>query len=298
MRLQRSTSAFVLKLTLFLVAVSLPGAHVVWASPAHPPRVGYFSAQATTGTIAGHVFNDLNGNQVFDEDEEGIGDALVELVDEDNNPVGAPITTPGSGDDAGFFEFNDVPAGNNYRVRITPPDGFVTTSGNERVVTVLGSATTEISFALRPVELPPAAATATTEPGPRETPTQGPTFTPTATPLPTNTPEPEPTDTPLPSETTPLPASATPTASPTTSPTATTTPTPTPTGTFFPLTPIATYITTTPGVLVTATPIETSVSTSGQLPSTGSGTPLVWAFAFGALMISAGLARRLFFHNR
>ncbi|MCZ7569167.1 MAG: hypothetical protein M5U01_11360 [Ardenticatenaceae bacterium] len=296
MRIPTKTSSSVMRLMVLCTVFGLFGVSSAWASAAHLDRTERRPAQTDpgAGTIDGTVFNDLNLNQVRDTGEPGVAGATIELYD-----AGGALVGSRSSDSNGFFEFATVPAGNNYRLRLVNSVGFATTSGDERVVTVLTDTSIQVAFAL--YQPGAAATTPTSESGPRETPTLGPTFTatptstPTLTPVPTDTPIPTntsgPTET-LPPSTTPTPPTATP------SPTPSTTPTVTPTGTFFPLTPIATYITTTPGVRVTVTPAATPARTAGELPRTGSGMPLLWALGFGAIMIGAGLARRLFFRNR
>lgn len=293
MRIQTSITAPLVRLTLLCALLSLTGVSTVWAAPAHPGRAEHQRAQTDpgTGTIRGIVYNDLNLNQVRDTGEPGVASATVELFEDGGTPIASHVT-----DASGSFEFADVPAGRNYRLKLMNPEGFATTSGDERVVTVLKDTTVEVAFAL--YQPSAAANTPTGEPGPRETPTLGPTFTPTPTNTPT--PTPVPTDTPVPTETPRPTDTVAPTVTTTVTPSLTpsVSPTPSPTGTFFPLTPIATYITTTPGVMVTVTPAATPGRAAGQLPTTGSGTPLLWAVGFGVLMVSAGLARRLFFRSR
>lgn len=295
MRTPTYPSATVLRLALLCAVFGVLAGSPAWAAPTPLDSTSRHAGQADagTGTIHGTVFNDLNLNQVRDAGEPGIAGATVDLHDASGSLVGSKVTDTG-----GLFEFAEIPAGNNYRLKLSTPDGFATTSGDERVVTVLTDTAVEVAFALYQLEA--AATTPTTEAGPRETPTPGPTFTPTPTNTPTVTPVP--TDTPAPTDTPRPTESVAPTGTPTTptptpSLTPSTTPSVTPTGTFYPLTPIATYITTTPGVQVTVTPAAPA-RTVGQLPTTGSGMPLLWALGFSAVMIGAGLARRFFFRNR
>ncbi len=320
---------------LLLLLLSLPG---IMASAA-PPLQGNPTATATATTevrvtatldpasptpipppcaIEGYVFQDANGNQQYD-GEPGLATTVTLQAQS-----GGPGIEQGTGA-SGYFCFATASvAPGSYRLVQQKVEGYETTGGQERQVTVNLNATANVSFPNIQVT-PTPLATATTDPA-RATATAGPTFTATptasATPSTTLTPSvtPPPTNTPLPTGTATETPSATPTASPSSTATSTATPTqtrtPTATSTLRSLTPIATFITTTPGVLVTVTssatpagggagpiapipggpqsPVPTPIN---RLPTTGSGSgnnALLALTTLGLLAVGAGLVRRLF----
>lgn len=256
--------------------------------------------------IEGYVFHDVNRDQVRQPGEPGLV-TTVFLLPAEGPPN--PLASRGTDGEGYFcFETGSVAPG-RYRLRQEKVDGYETTGGQDRNITVNEGAVTEVLFPnieIRPTAT--AAPTSTPEPT-RTTPTPGPTFTSTPTPIPTATttltPEAtlSPSVTPSPSTTVSPTGTSTMSPTPTVTSTATTTATPTPTSTLRALTPIATFITTTPGVLVTTTPFPGGPggpSVPGgpidRLPDTGSGNSLLLvASALGLLMVGAGLARRLFF---
>ncbi|MEL6890818.1 MAG: SdrD B-like domain-containing protein, partial [Actinomycetota bacterium] len=104
--------------------------------------VGY----RTTGSIGDLVWDDLNGNRVFDgATESGQDGVTVTLRDSGNNVVDT-VTTSGGG----AYVFTDVEPG-DYTVTITVPTNatVTTTGGATRSVTVLsGAAETDVDFGL------------------------------------------------------------------------------------------------------------------------------------------------------
>ncbi|MCS6843182.1 MAG: hypothetical protein NZ528_02495 [Caldilineales bacterium] len=158
--------------------------------------------------IGGWVFDDRNGDGVYQPwlGETGIGGVTVNLS-------GGRSTTSGC---CGWYAFLIRTPG-TYTVSQVQPEGWTSTTPNERTVTVprLG-VKVQVDFGeIRSTPTPTPTATRT------PTPTSTPTATPTATP----------TDTPTPTPT----ATSTPTATRTPTPTPTATPSPTPTATPVPL---------------------------------------------------------------
>ncbi|MBA3534616.1 MAG: LPXTG cell wall anchor domain-containing protein [Ardenticatenales bacterium] len=235
--------------------------------------------------IEGFVFNDLNRNQIQDAAEPGISNVRISL----QTPEGVELSVVFT-NSAGYFCFpRPLPLGSGrYRLVQAKVDGYETLGGQERFVTATDDNVARVLFPNVLVVTPTPMASPTT-PGVRPTVTSAATST--ISPTPTQTP----TETLTPS-TTPTPsATGTVTPTPTVTLTTTQTPTRTTTATLRSLTPIATFITTTPGVLVTTTPYP-GTGPIDRLPDTGSGNNLLLvASALALLMISVGLARRLFF---
>jgi uncharacterized repeat protein (TIGR01451 family) len=81
-------------------------------------------------TLGDFVFNDANNNGILDNGEQGVANVLVVLLDGNGNPLldgnGNPITT--LTDSNGIYQFTNLIPG-TYIVQITPPAGFVTSTG-------------------------------------------------------------------------------------------------------------------------------------------------------------------------
>ena len=88
------------------------------------------------GTVSGVVFNDVNGDGGQDAGESGIINVMVQLLQ-----GGSPISTTTT-NATGVYSFTAVTEG-SYTVRETDPDGYVSTTPNDVVVSVApgGSAT-------------------------------------------------------------------------------------------------------------------------------------------------------------
>jgi len=82
------------------------------------------------GGISGVVFNDMNGNKVRDEGEDGIANVPLELLDADGDVLETVNTDP-----QGSFNFSDIMPG-TYQVRETDLEGYTSTSPNTADVTV------------------------------------------------------------------------------------------------------------------------------------------------------------------
>jgi uncharacterized repeat protein (TIGR01451 family) len=84
-----------------------------------------FFEQERDGSIAGTVFNDLNGNGVADGGEPGLANVTVSYAG------GTPATSGTvTTDSNGHYIISNLPAGtgaNSYTVNYTPPSGFVNT---------------------------------------------------------------------------------------------------------------------------------------------------------------------------
>ncbi len=81
------------------------------------------------GIIKGSVFEDSNGNALFDDEESGLTGITVYLYDSNNNIIGFQNTN-----ENGEYQFDDLPAG-NYTVQVGDgPDSYtITTDGTEIV---------------------------------------------------------------------------------------------------------------------------------------------------------------------
>jgi protocatechuate 3,4-dioxygenase beta subunit len=103
------------------VPVTVPGGGATTAN---------FGDQAK-GTVAGSVFNDLNGTGVQDPGEAGIGSVTVSLINPTTGAVIATTTTAGDGS----YLFPGITPG-SYTVRETDPNGYVSTTANLIPITV------------------------------------------------------------------------------------------------------------------------------------------------------------------
>jgi protocatechuate 3,4-dioxygenase beta subunit len=81
--------------------------------------VDYVFCENPPSEITGAVFDDYDGDCVFDADEVGIADVVIELYDDRDNLIGTTTT-----DAAGHYRFGDLPAG-DYTVRETQPGGWL-----------------------------------------------------------------------------------------------------------------------------------------------------------------------------
>lgn len=95
-------------------------------------------AMVRTGTVAGTVFNDSNGNGVKDSNESGVAGVLVEVN-------GNFLYTLADGS----YEFTSVPVG-PYDVTFTTPEGYkATTSGTQNII-LDGNNGASANFGVRP----------------------------------------------------------------------------------------------------------------------------------------------------
>ncbi|HMO52706.1 MAG TPA: C25 family cysteine peptidase [Kiritimatiellia bacterium] len=87
-----------------------------------PPQTSSAPHEATAGSISGTVFNDVNGNGVFDpEDTIGIPNAVITLLNSNSVVIG--VVTTGVN---GAYSFTNLPPG-NYTVLETDPPGYFST---------------------------------------------------------------------------------------------------------------------------------------------------------------------------
>ena len=90
------------------------------------------------GAISGMVFNDLDGNGIYDMNEPGVGGVLIIL-----QGAGMLITTTTTGD--GGFAFTGLTPG-NYLVRETDPAGFASTNLNLVWVSLASGGSASVRF--------------------------------------------------------------------------------------------------------------------------------------------------------
>jgi len=201
--------------------------------------VEYQAPAGTTGQIAGIVWADFNANRKREDWEEGLAGARVELWRADGSIPLDAINTSASG----VYLFTALQP-NVYRLREVNPNGYVSTTPDEQLLTVTAGALSRLDFGDRlassvtvrfPLigQVPTYTPTATRPPAtatPSATSTPTPSKTATHTPSRTFTPTPSYTFTPTASRTSTATASRTPTLTSTVahSPTPTATPTPTP----------------------------------------------------------------------
>lgn len=95
-------------------------------------------AMIQTGTVAGMVFNDLDGDTVQSESENGVSGVMLELA-------GNYVFT---GSD-GSYSFYQIPAG-AYTINMTTPAGFASTTSNSQVFNLSGSDGANVAFGIRP----------------------------------------------------------------------------------------------------------------------------------------------------
>ncbi len=96
-----------------------------------------FGDQAA-GNVAGIVFADQNGNGLRDDAESGLGGVAIRLLG-----AGGTRNTVTSGD--GTYLFTGLPPG-SYTVEETDPEGFVSTTPNERAVSLARGGAASASF--------------------------------------------------------------------------------------------------------------------------------------------------------
>ncbi len=91
----------------------------------------HYTGTPPTASVGGVVWDDVDRDGIQDPGESTHAGAIVELLDENGNPVldqnGKPIIA--TTDANGTYLFEDVPPG-MYRIRITAPDGTILTPGN------------------------------------------------------------------------------------------------------------------------------------------------------------------------
>ena len=76
------------------------------------------TAEVVERVISGTVFIDMNGNSLYDSDDELLGNITVNLYNENNELIGTTVT-----DSNGNYTFNGLVKG-NYYVTFILPDGY------------------------------------------------------------------------------------------------------------------------------------------------------------------------------
>ncbi len=136
---------------------------------------------ATTGSLSGYVFEDLDFDWDRDANEPPLPGALVRLYASDNTTLITEVVS----DNAGFYRFTGLnPA--VYSIRVLPPQGWTMVIQQQWAQVIAGQEITNKNFPANRV--PTATPTATTQPTETPTPTRTPTASPTATVTPTATP--------------------------------------------------------------------------------------------------------------
>ncbi len=90
----------------------------------------HYTGTPPIGSLGGVIWDDADGDGIQDPNETVHAGVLVELFDENGDPVldanGNPITA--TTDVNGAYVFPDLPPG-NYRIKVTAPDGTILTPG-------------------------------------------------------------------------------------------------------------------------------------------------------------------------
>jgi uncharacterized protein (DUF2141 family) len=89
-------------------------------------KIGYYPLPPEFGSIAGSVFNDTDGDGVWDEGELGFPDLTVGLYN------GSGLVETDTTDSEGDFSFTGLMAG-DYEVNVTDPVGYTLTKGPDPV---------------------------------------------------------------------------------------------------------------------------------------------------------------------
>lgn len=134
-------------------------------TPSDTPTV---TATPSTGVIQGIVWNDLNGNGLREEGEPGLAGATITLKSATYVPIDSFVTGV-----SGLYQFTDLAPASYVLSRANPP-GFVSTTTDNWIVSVVAGWTTMVDFG---AWIP---TTVTPSPTMSATPTQ--TSTPMATP--------------------------------------------------------------------------------------------------------------------
>lgn len=96
--------------------------------PVEPPKVWVQVANnlEDTGSIGEFVWEDYNSDGVFDDDEVGLNGVVVILFDEKKTELSRTVTADDAFGVAGYYEFNNLEAG-NYYVKFEPIENFALT---------------------------------------------------------------------------------------------------------------------------------------------------------------------------
>lgn len=87
--------------------------------PTEPNKVGVSIANVFNGSIGQFVWQDNNGNGIFDPGEPGVNGVTVQLYDANQNLIATTVTANNATNQPGYYLFNNLPAG-NYFVKFIP----------------------------------------------------------------------------------------------------------------------------------------------------------------------------------
>ena len=119
-------------------------------------RIKYVASYAEQlGKISGIVWNDADGDKVKGDDEEVMKDITVTIISKTEPETTYTLVT----DEDGKYTTENIPVG-EYTVKVTVPEGYVTTTDEEVTVEVTDNNTTENNIGLKEAPTP----TATTKP--------------------------------------------------------------------------------------------------------------------------------------
>jgi hypothetical protein len=107
------------------------------------------SASIDSGSVAGLVFDDTNGNGIQEEDEIGVQGATLTLENSEPEVVAGAITRTSITDATGHYRFDNVPTG-SYTLTLMPPSGYLALGASEiSLVVQVGETTTPPTFDLQ-----------------------------------------------------------------------------------------------------------------------------------------------------
>lgn len=105
--------------------------------------VANFGDQAS-GSVAGLVFLDINGNGIREANESGLAEVSISIS-------GAGVERVAITSVEGRYSFTDLGPG-NYTIEETDPSGFISTTPNVRAITLASGSVASASFGDQPVE--------------------------------------------------------------------------------------------------------------------------------------------------
>ena len=160
-----------------VTATPTPTGQVVTSTPtptgqatATPTRTPTPTAtlQATTGSLSGYIFEDLDFDWVRDGGEPPLPGALVRLYASDNTTLITEVVS----DNAGFYRFPGLnPA--VYSIRVTPPQGWTMVIQQQWAQVIAGQEIGDKNFPANRIPTATPTVTATPTPTPTATPTGG-----------------------------------------------------------------------------------------------------------------------------
>lgn len=87
--------------------------------PTEPNKVGVQTISTNKSSIGQFVWNDINGNGIYDDNEPGVNGVTVELYDQNKNLLATTITSNNNNNQPGYYIFNNLNA-SNYYVKFIP----------------------------------------------------------------------------------------------------------------------------------------------------------------------------------